>query len=390
MAAGIAEHAAKQGLRTRSAPWHGGCEVGCMRTLRLVPTIAIASLLVMASCSSASPDGSLGQAPINVGPGGAVADGGGALTDAGPQGNVGGNQGSDGGMGPRSDAGSAPVDAGGSKTDAGGVHDAGSVPLTASDHCQGATQIPLTTVNAHLDLNADTTSATPDVGAPCSADSGADVFYQFTISKAAFIYADTFGTSWSTVLYLLGSNCAPLTATTTPGDALCNESGCGTSQSQIVALLQPGNYRLGLGGSGGATGKAVIHFEFALAGSGTATALPKGASQQSGITVGVSGNVNNLSQSCVAAGPEDAYWWTTCPQDSSGSLVASTCGGASWETLLETEVPGTMPYKCALDTCGMQTELTTAIPAGAGLRVLLVDGQAGTSAGAYTMQVNRP
>ncbi len=360
-----------------------------MRVVRLLPTIALGTLLVTAACSSQTPNGASGQAPTSVGPGSTEA------ADAG----TGADAGSGGGTSPHvdggADGGSSAADSGVHPTDGGaivdaGTHDVGMLPLLASDHCQSAPQIPLTTVNAHLNLNADTTSATPDVSAPCSAASGADVFYQFSISKPAFIYADTFGASWSTLLYLLSSSCTPLTTSTTPNDTLCNEGGCGTSQSQIVALLPPGNYRLGLGGSGGATGSAVIHFELALAGSGTATALPQGMSQQTGATVGVSGNVNNQSGGCVAAGPEDAYWWTACPADGAGQLTATTCGGATWETLLETEIPGTTPYKCSLDTCGMQTALTTNVPAGAGLRVLLVDGQAGTSAGAYTMQVNRP
>jgi len=364
-----------------------------MRTLRLVSTGALGALFITAACSSQAPDAGLGQQPTSVGPGSSssatdsgvasdatVATGG---TDAGA------NPMTDGG-GQKSDAGTSPTDAGGGSSDSGTTKDAGSGPLTASDHCQLAPSIPITAANSRLSLDADTTSAAADVGAPCSADSGADVFYQFSISKRAFIYADTFGASWNTVLYLLDDSCGPMSSATTDGDAVCNETSCGGSQSQVVALLPPGNYRLGLGGSGGATGKATIHFEIALAGSGTATSLPKGSSQQTGTTVGVSGNVNNQSLSCIAAGPEDAYWWTTCPSDASGSLTASTCGGASWETLLETEIPGVIPYKCALDTCGMQTEITTPVPAGAGLRVLLVDGQAGTSAGAYTMQVNRP
>ena len=364
-----------------------------MRIARLLLPASLFASLVTASCSSKSPDGDAGQRPTSVGPG-STASGDGTGTEAGAGTGAGGSDagsvgaGSDGG--PAVDGGGHPGDGGGRGLDAGAAHDGGVTPLTASDHCQSATPIPLTSANAHLNLSADTTSATHDVGAPCSADSGADVFYQFAISKPAFVYADTFGAGWSTVLYLLTSSCAPLGSGTTAGDVICSEGGCGTSQSQIVALLQPGAYRLGLGGTGGAAGQATIHFELALAGSGTATPLPQGASEQSGTTIGVSGNVNNQSSSCLGAGPEDAYFWTTCPGDAAGQLTASTCGGASWETMLETEVPGATPFKCALDTCGMQTALTTNIPAGAGLRVLLVDGQAGTSAGPYTMQVVRP
>ena len=344
-------------------------------------------MLVTASCSSATPggssDGGAGGSDNGSNPAG------GAEAGAAGGGDAEATTGSDGGEG-KSDAGGAHGDSGVPITDA-GTHDAGPTgPLVGSDHCASATVIPLTTVNSHVELMADTTAATHDVEAPCTADSGADVFYQFTVSKHVFLYADTFGASWNTVLFLLSGSCTPITTGTTAGDSVCNDTACGTSQSQIVALLAPGSYRLGLGGSSGATGAATIHFEFALAPSGASAPLPQGMSQQSGTTVGVSGNVNNQSSSCVAAGPENGYWWTSCPSDPGGQLTASTCGGATWETLLETEIPRSHPYACALDSCGMQTALSTTIPAGAGLHLLMIDGQAGTSAGAYTMQVNRP
>jgi hypothetical protein len=174
------------------------------------------------------------------------------------------------------------------------------------------------------------------------------------------------------------------------GDAVCNDNACGTQQSQIVALLQPGNYRLGLTGASGAEGAATIHFAYAFAASGTETPLPAGSSTQTGTTVGTSGNIDDESPSCIAAGPENGYWWTSCPGAAGGLLSASTCGGATWETVLETEIPETVPYACSSDGCYPDTSIAATVPAGAGLRVLLVDGQAGTDRGAYTMTVDRP
>ena len=257
-----------------------------------------------------------------------------------------------------------------------------------NDHCAKATVIPLTAPRA--ELHADTTAATHDTSAGCAADSGPDVFYEITLSKHALVYADTFGASWNTVLFLLGPSCEPITTSTMKDDALCSDDACGTSQSQVVALLAPGKYHLGLGGSGGATGAATIHFELALAPSGTETPLPSGTSEQSGTTTGQGGNVDNQSAGCIAAGPENGYWWMTCPSDPGGKLHASTCGGATWETLLVTEVPRARAYACSLDSCDLQTEISSTVPPGAGLHVLMVDGQSANASGPYTMQVTRP
>jgi hypothetical protein len=108
------------------------------------------------------------------------------------------------------------------------------------------------------------------------------------------------------------------------------------------------------------------------------------------VTSGQEGNVGGESAACIAAGPEDGYWWASCPDDTGGTLMASTCGGSDWETVLEVEIPVSTPYACALDTCGMQSSITGTIPAGAGFRLLLVDGEGGDSSGTYTMNVSRP
>ena len=339
-----------------------------MRAPRLVQLFAAAVLAMRVSCSPAPGAGASDGGPTSDASGfnGGTAGGDGAgptarTTDAGASGGpTGGMDAAVVGIDAGTDAGNTDSDSGAMISDAG--HDAADAgpppPLVASDHCASATAIPLT--SSHVDLPADTTAATHDIDAPCTGDSGPDVSYSFTVSKRVLVYADTFGAGFDTVLFLLSSSCQPITTLTTAGDAVCNDADCGTSQSRVFALLNPGSYRLGLGGSGGAAGSATIDFELALAGSGSTATLPKGTSQQSGTTVGVSGNVNNQTASCIAAGPEDAYWWATCPSDSGGQLSASTCGGASWETLLETEIPRapSHAYTCALDSCGLQSRST--------------------------------
>jgi hypothetical protein len=260
----------------------------------------------------------------------------------------------------------------------------------SNDHCASATMLSLNGSSREVDVMATTLGATHDVGAPCASDQGADVFYSFVLSLPAFVYADTFGASWNTLLYFLASDCTPITTSTTPGDAACNDDACATTQSQAVALLAPGTYILGLTGTGGDRGAATIHFQWVIAGSGTATQLPQGNSTQMGTTVGSSGNIAAITNQCIAAGPENTYWWTNCPNDPGGTLTASTCGGATWETVLEAEIPISDPYTCSVDSCNLETTLAATVPSGAGERVLCVDGQGATDKGAYTLTVSRP
>ncbi len=322
--------------------------------------------------------------------GGASAAGGGATITAGAsgatsEGGAAGETGGEAGAGNAATSGASSSDAGNGAAGAQG----GAAPVPANDLCANATLIPLGATPS-IDIPATTLGANHEVDPPCESGAGADVFYEFDVSKSVFVYADTFGANWNTVLYLLTNDCTPLATPTTTGDAVCNGAACGTSQSQIVALLAAGRYRLGLTGHAGAAGAATIHFQLALAGSGSAAPLPAGATVQTGTTVGASGNMQGISVQCLAAGPENAYWWTSCPADPGGAFSASTCGGATWETVLALQLPASTPYTCSLDSCSLQSAISSTIPAGAGLRVLAVDGEGGTDKGAYSMMVSRP
>ena len=300
----------------------------------------------------------------------------------------------DAGSDASADANAAVDPTGPGEGDGGPTNEAGgdaTVIAGGNDSCTDATEIPLVGLNPRIDLVADLAGAKHDVDATCSPEQGADVFYKFTFSKRVFVYADTFGSSIDTVLFLLSSNCEPITTTLSGGDT-CNDDGCGTKQSQLVALLEPGTYRLGLAGRGPSAGPATIHFEWALAGSGTATHLPSTDSVQSGTTTSADGNLAGLSNDCVAGGPENSYWWARCPSDPARTLRASTCGGAAFESVVEAQIPKSAPglpsaYMCNVDGCGIQGTLGVVLPAGAGLGVLSVDGQAGSDFGPYTMNV---
>jgi len=285
----------------------------------------------------------------------------------------------------------------GSAHDASGPRDSGSTVdaseggsgiLVGGASCAAATPVPLDNPQFTIDLSADTTGADYTTAAPCAAN-GAEVFYQLSFSRPVVLYADTFGASYGTVLYLLDDSCTPLTTSTTPGDTICSAGACGTQQSQLVAMLGAGDYELGVSGAGSEQGTGTVHVQWALAAGGTLKPLAQGSSTQKGDTTGESSDIQGLG-GCTSAGPEDGFWWASCPSATGGSLAASLCGGATFESVLEVQVPGAIPYSCSVDGCGLQTSLQAKIPAGAGLRVLSVDGQDGSDEGPYTLTVSRP
>ena len=90
----------------------------------------------------------------------------------------------------------------------------------------------------------------------------------------------------------------------------------------------------------------------------------------------------------------DAFIANFCDRDfTGGTFTASTCGRASWDTILAQHSAGRATERvCADDTCGgtsRQSSLTSTIPAGPGLHALYVDGFSGAG-GIYSFQYTRP
>jgi hypothetical protein len=251
-----------------------------------------------------------------------------------------------------------------------------------NDHCATATAINLDT-SMHLDLTASTTGATADLAPPCGGAGMPDVFFKFTLTRRQLVYADTFGASASTALFFASSCTTARTGVTTPNDAVCSTGACGTSQSQVVALLDPGTHYLVLAAQGAAT----IHFEHVEVGSGSVTYLPQGPSTLVGTTTG-----SGLLYECMAGGAENAYWWQTCPADAGGLFLASTCTDTDFDTVLSLQLPATGDVFCDDDSCGsfQRAAVGANIPAGAALHVIAVDGSSSAQHGIYTLSASRP
>jgi len=272
----------------------------------------------------------------------------------------------------------APDDSGSTGDGPNGVVDAGG-PAPSNDRCASA--IPISLVTMHSNISATTIGASADLAAPCGAAGTPDVFFKFTLTRRELVYADTFGATSSTALFFASSCTTARTGATTPNDAVCSTGACGTGQSQVTALLDPGTHYLVLAGQGAAT----IHFQHAEVGTGTVAYLARGSSAPTGTTSGFGG-----LYSCEAGGSENAYWWQTCPGDAGGTFVGSTCTGTDFDTILSLQLPGSETTMCDDDSCSVQSAVSANIPVGAGLYVLAVDGFSQAKHGNYTLTASRP
>lgn len=236
-----------------------------------------------------------------------------------------------------------------------------------------------------VEITLDTTTETHDFTLPCGTGGNDVVFYYYS-ALPKLVYADTFGASWNTMLFL-SDTCPPTPLQVPTGQVACSDDACGTSQSQVYAQLQGGQrYYLILSGANGAAGSVTLRFQTADVNMGDVIPLPVGTGTLTGSTSG-----NGRSILCEASGPENVYWWATCPSYAGGPFSASTCNAAAFDVVLALQLPKVGNVVCANgDVCGMQEKLNLTIPPGAGLHALVVDGDTSLHSGAYTLTYTRP
>jgi hypothetical protein len=241
----------------------------------------------------------------------------------------------------------------------------------------------------------DTFSAVNNTSGTCGCTLGNDVFYQFTIAagQSEIVYADTLGSTRDTSLFIQTSAGANV-ANTLPNGTTCNDdsglTGCNTgTQSQVMTQLGAGTYRLVVSGCG-VPGATNIRFQHLPVGNGPLAALAAGSSTPGGATAGT----GRITGSCNSAGPENTYYWYTCGTSVGGAFTASTCGRATWDTSVHQSSASRAALNVCNDdaggTCGVRSSISSAIPAGAGIHTLYVDGFNTTALGAYTVAVTRP
>jgi hypothetical protein len=249
--------------------------------------------------------------------------------------------------------------------------------------CASPYEIP--TLAGSADLIIDNSYADHLLDMPC-ANNGRDVVIRFAVTDRELVYAHTFGATWNTALFLSQSCDTPQPP---PGDDMvsCNDDACNTQQSQVSAVVNYGWHYLIVSGIDDASGEVGVHFERASIGNGPLSVLDSGTGTVQGKTSGQGG-----SAQCEASGPENSYWWAGCPDYAGGEFRASTCGGATFDTVLALQIPRTQAIACNddFDTCGMQSTLSATIPPGAGLNIVTVDSSTTSNFGNYTLSYTRP
>jgi hypothetical protein len=211
-----------------------------------------------------------------------------------------------------------------------------------------------------------------------------EVYYSMTLTDRTIVYLDTLGTAFDTAIAYRGTSCSGAASP-------CVDDSCGTAQTQLAIVAEPGTHYFSVHAYSGATpGPFNLRWQtlFGAGGvnlpittSGTFTRSTGGAS-----LVGFCGG--------SLASPEDAYFFTLCP-GVSRSIDASTCDPA---TFYDTVVYGAGPagglacndddFFCFWD--GVQS--TTSFTAnGPGIFAVYVDGYgSGTigSSGAYALTIS--
>ncbi|MFZ5445997.1 MAG: M12 family metallopeptidase [Myxococcota bacterium] len=140
---------------------------------------------------------------------------------------------------------------------------------------------------------------------------GPNVWYSFTLTQPEVVWLDTAGSGFDTALHLVDANGA-LVADFANDDAACGGAGDWKDargyESAVAGLLQPGTYRVAVGGC--EAGNFVLHvqhvplsvtsyFEGRIQGAGSASTYLTGASRLTSVCGGT-------------ASGEDLRWFTSC------------------------------------------------------------------------------
>ena len=248
-----------------------------------------------------------------------------------------------------------------------------------------AAPIEISSDVSHVDLSVTTASALHLVDFPCVSNGG-DIVFKIESNQPEMAYADTFGTAWNTALFFTDT-CDSVNPPEGTDMVTCSNDACGTTQSQAFAKLSYGYHYLIVSGPNGEGGNVIVHFQRASIGNGPLVPLPMGSGSVVGTTDGM-----DSSRTCDTSGPKNSYWWANCPADVGGSVHASTCKGADWDTVLILQIPRMDSLLCKDDdaACGMQSTVDTVLSPGAGLSVLTVAGTLLPSYGDYTLTYTRP
>jgi hypothetical protein len=243
-----------------------------------------------------------------------------------------------------------------------------------------ANAIALSLTNPSVTVTGNTTGATRQGACGGSVE----VYYSFTLTRREVVWANTFGSAFDTTVAFTNS-------TGTQLSGACNDDTCGGTQSAQGVTLDAGTYLVAVGGFSTSVGAFSLTVHHLPVGNGPAvevTDTSAGVRNFSGTTSGT----GTLGQSCgTGAGPENTYWFGTCPGFTAAPFTASTCGGATWDTVVEQRSTNRTTAVCNDDTtgtCGARSLARGTLSAGAALHAVYVDGFGSTALGAYNVALS--
>ena len=218
----------------------------------------------------------------------------------------------------------------------------------------------------------------------CGDMGGRDVFYQFTLPAAEVVYADTFGSSYDSVIRIFPGACTSI------GTVLaCGDDACSGTRSQLAQQLPAGTYCLVVDQFSSATTTGATTLTFRRGGR-TGTPIAAASGTKTGTTAG---KTNQSIATCEAntGQPDDAYFFLTCPGTTT-TIGANTCSGTAFDTIiyLRTGSATGGDVACSDDVAGcgsqgFQSRFSGAQVSGANIQWLIVDGFGLTGNGPYSL-----
>jgi hypothetical protein len=210
----------------------------------------------------------------------------------------------------------------------------------------------------------DITNANDNYASTCG--NGKDVYFKLNLTAPEVIYLDTFGSAANASIVIRPGTCTAFTGAATA----CVADSCGGTQVQGAWNLPAGNHCVIVDHPGTATGMQMLKV---TRGGRAGDALMGATGTVMGDTC-ADDNSNNAQ--CGCEGAEDHhYFFTVCP---AATVMANlkTCGGATWDTVLQIRNSNNTSLACEDDdegACGIQTDITETIST-PGLYWAIVDG----------------
>ena len=221
-----------------------------------------------------------------------------------------------------------------------------------------------------------------DAGSFCGSIGGRDVFYKFTLPAAEVVYFETFGSNFDSVVRIYAGAC-----TATGARQTCADDSCGIRQTQGALQLAAGSYCLVMDqySSFQTMGASVLTF---VRGGRTGAAIIPVTGSVTGNTTALSNQSTSTSCQPNASGPDQGYYFMTCPAVAS-VVSADVCTGTTYDSIvaLRKGNANAADVACADDggcTGALQSNLPDSTLNTSGLYWFIVDGYNG-AAGAFTL-----